>query len=271
MQKRLLPMTIIALALGIVGTGLYLVPASRDDMPRRILYDNAGGTVVFEHARHVTAVAAPSGQDRNCAACHHESPVARDKPVACASCHGATFDESFRKKHVAAFNDNAACATCHHRELDRKKWGHKRHVEELGLACTDCHHSADIEPEPQNCADCHESGVAPGRQAREEGTPPALADAVHQKCLSCHEDLFAAGAKGCASCHAVIKVRDRLPAEGLVKLNSLYTDCAVCHGKKAQDLVPGRMDAFHGQCMTCHRKVGKGPFEKTQCGQCHTK
>ena len=70
MQKRLLPMTIIALALGIVGTGLYLVPASRDDMPRRILYDNAGGTVVFEHARHVTAVAAPSGQERNCAACH---------------------------------------------------------------------------------------------------------------------------------------------------------------------------------------------------------
>ena len=128
MQKRLLPMTIIALALGIVGTGLYLVPASRDDMPRRILYDNAGGTVVFEHARHVTAVAAPSGQERNCAACHHESPVARDKPVACASCHSATFDESFRKKHVAAFNDNAACATCHHRELDRKKWGHKRHV-----------------------------------------------------------------------------------------------------------------------------------------------
>ena len=99
----------------------------------------------------------------------------------------------------------------------------------------------------------------------------ALADAVHQKCLSCHEDLFAAGAKGCASCHAVIKVRDRLPAEGLVKLNPLYTDCAVCHGKKAQELVPGRMDAFHGQCMTCHRKVGKGPFEKTQCGQCHTK
>ena len=96
MQKRLLPMTIIALALGIVGAGLYVIPASRDDVPRRILYDNAGGTVVFEHTRHIDAVAVPAGQERNCAVCHHESPVPRDKPVSCTACHGATFDENFK-------------------------------------------------------------------------------------------------------------------------------------------------------------------------------
>ncbi len=271
MQKRFSPMTIIALALGVVGAGLYLVPTPRDDAPRRILYDNAGGPVVFEHARHAALVAPPPGQERNCASCHHESPAAREKPIPCGSCHGAAFDENFKKTHAAAFNDNNACATCHHQELTPKQWGHERHYEEFGLSCTDCHHDESIEASPQNCADCHERGVAPGRQPREKGAPPSLADAAHQKCRSCHEDLFAAGARGCASCHTTVKVRYRLPREGLVRLDPLYTDCAVCHGKSAQKLIPGRMDAFHGQCMTCHRKVGKGPFEKTQCGQCHTK
>lgn len=45
-----------------------------------------------------------------------------------------------------------------------------------------------------------------------------------------------------------------------------------CHVKKTPDkLIPGRMDAFHGQCMGCHEKLGKGPFGKDKCAQCHTK
>ena len=55
-------------------------------------------------------------------------------------------------------------------------------------------------------------------------------------------------------------------------MNALYADCTVCHVKKTPDkLIPGRMDAFHGQCMGCHEKLGKGPFGKDKCAQCHTK
>ena len=148
-------MTIIALALGIVGTGLYLVPASRDDMPRRILYDNAGGTVVFEHARHVTAVAAPSGQERNCAACHHESPVARDKPVACASCHGA--------KNEVAYPSIEQCSKCHNpADMEKKtkdmKPSNPHTSPHYGnqLDCVNCHvqHGETV----NFCDQCHTFG-----------------------------------------------------------------------------------------------------------------
>ena len=97
-----------------------------------------------------------------------------------------------------------------------------------------------------------------------------LADAVHARCVTCHQDLFGK-ARDCASCHALKPTRkDAAAVKG--KVSSLYADCTVCHTKKTPDkLIPGRMDAFHGQCMGCHEKLGKGPFGKDKCAQCHTK
>ena len=241
-----------------------MLPAPREDAPRRVLLDNAGVPVVFQHARHALSQKIP------CEQCHHESPVRRGHVQRCASCHGALFDAAFKKTHVAAFNDNAACATCHHHELAARKWGHARHQEELGVDCRECHHKdAGVEPEPQNCADCHDSGAPTGKKV-EEGAPPGLADAAHARCVTCHEEMFAAGARGCARCHSQTTVRDILPGEGLVRLNPIFTNCAVCHGLPAEKLIPGRMDAYHKLCMGCHEKLKKGPYAREQCAQCHT-
>jgi len=264
LQKRYLPVvtvTGILIAIALVG---YLMPGPGDSIPKRVLLPNAGGAVVLQHAAHAIDYKIP------CQTCHHESPVKRENVQRCTSCHGATFDAAFVKSHVARFNDGPSCATCHHYELASKKWGHERHQGELGLECGDCHHKdAGIEPEPQNCANCHDSGAPTGKKP-EAGTPPNLADAVHTRCVTCHEDIFANKEKGCATCHTLKPVREMVPPKGIVKLNPLYADCAVCHGKPAQKLVPGSMDAFHKQCMGCHEKLGKGPFGKKSCSQCHT-
>lgn len=269
MQKRYLPVTVLAVILAAAGIGGYLAPIMAEPdakaSPQRVLMPNTGGTVVFEHNRHAAL------PDMTCQTCHHDSRTASPAPAdvrACAQCHGQTFDDAFRAQHRTTF-DAASCATCHHYELARKDWGHDRHAQELGLDCRDCHHkNEEIEPEPTDCASCHESGKAPTRQKAQAGTPPNLADAVHARCITCHEDMFASKANGCASCHELKSMRTA-PADG--KVSSLYADCATCHETGAQKLIPGRMDAFHGQCMGCHQKLGKGPFEKSQCAQCHTK
>ena len=125
----------------------------------------------------------------------------------------------------------------------------------------ECHHkNTDIEPEPQNCADCHDSG-APTDQKAEKGTPPDLADAVHARCVTCHEEMFAAKAKGCAQCHSQTAVRDILPKQGMVKLNPMFTNCAVCHGLPAEKLIPGRMDAITS-CAWLPRKAEEGPLRQ---------
>ncbi|GAB1253658.1 Multihaem cytochrome [Desulfovibrio sp. G11] len=264
MQKRYFAVAVLTGVLAGIAVLGYLLPTDKEAVPKRILLQNTGGAVVFQHADHAYAY------NVRCETCHHESPEKRLEVQACKSCHGVNFNEAFRKKHVAQFNDNAACATCHHYEAGAKKWGHERHYEELGLDCRECHHkNTDIEPEPQNCADCHSSGV-PNDKPAEKGTPPNLADAVHARCVTCHEDMFAEKPQGCANCHSMKAVRDMLPKTGLVKLNPLQTNCAVCHGVTAEKLIPGAMDAFHKQCMGCHEKLGKGPFDKQQCGQCHT-
>lgn len=264
MQKRYFPIALLTVILAVLAVVGYVLPLPREAVPQRVLLDNAGGPVVLQHAEHAFQQKIP------CEKCHHESPVRRENVQRCESCHGAAFDAAFRKNHVAAFNDNASCATCHHYELAAKKWGHKRHQEEYGVDCRECHHkNTEIEAEPQNCADCHDSGAPTGKKA-EEGTPPNLADAVHARCGTCHEEMFAAKAKGCAQCHSQTAVRDILPKEGLVKLNPMFTNCAVCHGLPAEKLIPSRMDAYHKLCMGCHEKLKKGPYGKEQCAQCHT-
>lgn len=270
LQKRYLPVTIVVVVLAVLGIGGYavplLMPQAAPVSPQRILLPNAGGAVVFDHNAHAAL------PDMRCSTCHHDSLTPQPDPAAvrsCAQCHGQTFDAAFRKEHVTRY-DPEACVTCHHYELARKKWGHKRHARELGLDCRDCHHKdTGIEPEPQNCADCHEAGAAPTRKPAEAGTPPNLGDAVHARCVTCHEDLFAKKVNGCASCHDVKPMREQ-PAEARSKVSPLYADCVVCHEAGGDKLLLGRMDAFHKQCMGCHESAGKGPFKKGQCAQCHT-
>jgi DnaJ-class molecular chaperone len=44
--------------------------------------------------------------------------------------------------------------------------------------------------------------------------------------------------------------------------------CDKCHGASKESGVPGLKDAYHRQCMGCHKKMEVGP---TGCAECHTK
>ncbi len=261
MQKRYMPILLFAAVLIVVAGAGYFMPEPVKDIPERILLDNAAGKVVFNHQKHL------NGDNIPCATCHHEMIVETKNVISCGTCHGVTFNEAFRSTHATTIKGPDACATCHHMEFTQKvEWTHTAHAEEYGLDCTSCHHEdTSIEPEPQNCANCHESTG--------DETMPSLKDAVHLKCQSCHEDMFANGIKDCASCHATIDNRKRLKEEGseAFKLNNFYANCATCHTVKPAELIPNRMGAYHGQCITCHSNVGKGPYTQEQCSQCHTK
>jgi DnaJ-class molecular chaperone len=44
--------------------------------------------------------------------------------------------------------------------------------------------------------------------------------------------------------------------------------CDKCHGASKEASLPGLKDAYHQQCMGCHREMDMGP---TACAECHTK
>lgn len=70
---------------------------------------------------------------------------------------------------------------------------HFVHVGDYTSDCLDCHHNID-DDETYNCSECHE----------ETGDEDLLsrADAFHDQCRGCHEDL-GAGPIECNSCHAL--------------------------------------------------------------------
>ena len=63
-------------------------------------------------------------------------------------------------------------------------------------------------------------------------------------------------AESCKKCHH--KAKD----------GKIGVACGECHKAKAENDVPKAKKAFHGQCITCHKKVKKGP---TKCKECHVK
>lgn len=77
-------------------------------------------------------------------------------------------------------------------------------------------------------------------------------------CRDCHhhpED--GSDTSGCGACHS-------MPAEGKIAPEA----CFACH--EAEELEESKMskraDAFHAQCVQCHKEYGSGPLE---CAGCH--
>ncbi len=271
MQKRYISILItsaVAILLAILG---FFTPSPEvEKVPVRVLLENTGGAVVFDHKTHVEKY------DVSCVECHHElsptksSNTADLKVLDCGSCHGVTFDEKFVTEHQdmmkGPFTEKMQCATCHHIEFTKTDWGHDMHVEDFGLDCTSCHHEdTDIEPEPQNCANCHFTGYTPA-----DDPMPSLKTAVHARCMDCHQDYFDEGLNGCASCHFDVQTKEAVDNNSDFEFNADQMTCKACHEDvAANELIIGRMDAFHNSCASCHVEVKKGPTVD-DCAQCHT-
>lgn len=78
---------------------------------------------------------------------------------------------------------------------------HKKHTEDYGLSCGDCHHddkgqALDLKmgDSVQSCAACHS---IPGERPKGKGTPKLSkqerlayhAEAIHENCIGCHRDV----------------------------------------------------------------------------------
>jgi hypothetical protein len=245
LQKRFLLITILTGILCTAALVGYLVPARSDAPPVRVLLDNKGGKIIFTHKVHADMAG------RACADCHHTSGES-SMPPACSKCHVKKFDETFAAAHQSSFADDQ-CASCHHPAAVMDKFSHDAHANDYAAGdCQSCHHDTSIEAKPQACANCHD---------KRDGIP-SLKEANHTRCASCHEDLYAEGAKGCRSCHTRKPVADT-PTD--------TRSCSDCHQEPTDQLIPTTMAAFHTQCMGCHEKSGSGPYGDDACYQCHMK
>lgn len=113
-------------------------------------------------------------------------------------------------------------------------FSHQVHAEEYGFECTDCHHD-DIEQETfLSCGTCHPRDYDDTFRVEHQ-----KAFSSEDACLRCHDDI----PEG-----PTLAVEDRP-----------YTED-----------IPMRLDAFHGQCMTCHEENG-GPTEDDSCYACHAR
>ncbi len=241
MQTRYKPIAIVAVLLGVLGVVGYLYPEPTEGAPMRLLFENAGGKVIFTHKAHAEAYKIP------CQQCHHESEHPTEKPQPCVTCHPASYEEGFVQEHQGNV-DTEFCGRCHHLEMGQSKFDHAAH-EELASGCTDCHHDTDIEPEPGNCADCH--------QEQGDESMPGLRDAAHERCATCHEDMFDEKLAGCQNCH------------GMTKGGEIYPSCASCHFESKKLPLPAKMEAYHTGCMQCHKDRGVGPYTPQDCNKCH--
>ncbi|MGE4551879.1 MAG: cytochrome c3 family protein [Desulfovibrionaceae bacterium] len=245
MHNRTLPVLVIAAVLLLVAVAGYLVPSGHAEAPVRLLFDSAGGKVLFAHQDHAKTY----GVD--CRRCHHAG-FDETSPRPCGDCHPAGFEAPFATEHQTRFKPDQ-CGQCHHARLDGMTFDHAAHQAILDKDCQACHHGPDIEPEPMACNNCH------GDKA--DGKAPALRDAAHQRCASCHEDETAPAAMKCGFCHKVEDTRRQV-------FRTPPPACGSCHTQPAVPL-PNRSDAFHKQCMGCHEQTGKGPWGQDACNRCH--
>lgn len=236
----------LLLVVAIVG---YVRSGQTHPMPVRILFANNGGQVIFSHLVH------HRDYQIDCADCHHDrgQPIEtpEDKALACGSCHPNAFDQTFVAEHADTFPDETYCVRCHHTEYDHVIFDHEAHTD-YASDCFDCHHGAEIEPEPQQCANCHKDENA--------GDLISMRLAGHQSCGQCHEDMFDQGLSSCKSCHV---------QKDMTEYKGDYAACNSCHEAETRELVLPRMNAFHDQCMSCHEEMGAGPYGPDSCNQCH--
>ncbi len=249
MNKRYLPIGMVCGLLVLVLVGNFARQAPSNELPVRVRLENKGGSVIFTHIRHVQYV---QTMGKDCMVCHHDTPATKATPLPCGTCHAPEFNAIFTNGHQKAL-PKTTCTQCHHAELGTVKYDHEAHANGYASACTDCHHGPEIEAEPQSCKNCH--------GATTEGTTRTLRQAVHERCQSCHGDMYDQKLAGCSSCH------NFLPGTAEAKQPA----CVSCHYESDAIPLPTRMDSFHGQCMECHAQAGKGPFGDKSCKRCHTR
>lgn len=163
---------------------------------------------------------------------------------------------------------------------------HEKHMEIAEGDCKRCHHFSGDKTPP--CSACHT------KEAGKVAVP--LREAYHGLCIKCHKEM--GGPATCKQCHGLpIKKYETITISILSKLYEPVTfphakhidavkECKVCHhmeeGKtyacsschahvdvyryEDRTVTVGLKGAYHGSCLSCHKKAAKGPLK---CSECH--
>jgi hypothetical protein len=139
-----------------------------------------GVGVPFPHLDHEQRLTTEAG-DPDCQVCHHLT-MANDEATGCWECHTdfyqarSIFDHS---THQQALGGNTSCTQCHDQE----------HLPQTGAICQDC----------------HDSMLPAAGETEFDPAAPGYKDAMHARCLECHEEQAAAQDRKdlalCSTCH----------------------------------------------------------------------
>ena len=174
---------------------------------------------------------AHTGYAENCTVCHHHHSEIEKTPP-CRECHGQPFKTLAKPGLKGAY----------HRQ------------------CMNCHRESGSGP--LGCEECHEKRKAPGKN--EAKGPEGIKDTIQLGHIAreygpvkfdhkIHLDM----ADTCQDCHHHHGEIEKTPP------------CRECHNTRTTasgEKKPGIMDAYHKQCLDCHKGKGGGP---QKCEGCH--
>ncbi len=157
---------------------------------------------------------------------------------------------------------------------------HRNHSEAYGLECTGCHHPILAGAgETEACGQCHtkESEYVPALGEKGKFNHDAHSMDYGLSCTDCHHNYTEGDPGGpelCTVCHQAGMGDDVIPG----RKEAFHQQCIGCHEELG--ISPGktdcnachvprkRTDAFHDQCAGCHEEMGAGPA-KADCKTCH--
>lgn len=157
MKNRYIPITIIVAVLCATALVVYLTPSGEQEVPPRVILDNAGGRVIFTHAAHT------EDYGFACVDCHHDD-IGQEQFISCGSCHPSEFDETFRAEHQNNFENEDACLRCHYDPPQEELAEDNRpdtefiptRADAFHAQCMNCHEDMGAGPYGDDtCYDCH--------------------------------------------------------------------------------------------------------------------
>ncbi len=235
--------------------------------------------VAFDHKFHEQKAV-------SCKACHHETLKK------CSDCHtldGGDVNGGFvsLEKAMHTQDANQSCVGCHKQATKAKD-------------CAGCHFNAPIAKNPASCKTCHsltpdqletmtpETAAKQALHSLDTGYQTVLTDKIPEEILI---GILSKDYKPSAFPHRKVVQAIIKKVETNEMAKSFHGDqaqlcvgchhnspksleppkCASCHSKNGSgaDDRPGLKGAYHGQCITCHQKMGIETVLATDCVKCH--
>ncbi len=257
-----------------------------------------------------------------CVGCHK---AMKQGPVLCFDCHSQSFAGKYgrvdwdHRLHSRIMTE-MDCDYCHHKDKEAQtpedfrpcsechqpvetmpvsmSTGTENHETLEHGECHTCHTTDDPEKGVRHCTLCHQD-MEPWPEKGGEESPPSIDQAIHTRCLECHNTKYAGLTTRmpviCDDCHQpdpsfmhggtagpVMWSHERhADFAGLECSRCHHMDqadepqlaCYRCHGAGDYGFAPSLREATHVRCTQCHTESSgfHGPRDQEECATCHAR